>query len=107
MALTRLPNTPSAGQAAYRFQYSAATAIIDKKADQAAHYLFDVGYGNHGTEEAPRTYADLSPAEKLAILDKHVLSVILDASKSYKANTDANTARDAAIAAEESEVVNV
>jgi len=105
MALTRLPNTPSAGQAAYRFQYSTMTAIIDKKADQAAHYLFDIGQGNHGTPEAPRTYADLSAAEKLKILDKHVLSVILDASKSYKANADANAARDAAIAAEDGEVV--
>ena len=107
MALTRLPNTPAAGQAAYRFQYSTTTAIIDKKADQAAHYLFDIGMGNHGTPEAPRAYADLSLAEKLTILDKHVLSVILDASKSYKANTDADAARKAAVTAEESEVVNV
>ena len=105
MALTRLPNTPSAGLTAYRFQYSATTALIDKKADQAAHYLFDVGMGNHGTPEAPRVYADLSAAEKLAILDKYVISTILDASKSYKANVDANAARDAAITAEESEIV--
>lgn len=105
MTLTRLPNTPVAGQTRYRFDYSATTAIIDKKADQAAHYLFDIGYGNHGTPEAPRTYADQTAAEKLVILDKHVLSVILDASKSYKANADANTARDAAIAAEDGEVV--
>ena len=107
MALTRLPNTPSAGLTAYRWQYSATTTIVDKKADQAAHYLFDVGMGDHGTEEAPRTYADLSLAEKLAILDKYVLGSILEASKSYKANTDANAARDAAIAAEEAEVVTV
>jgi len=107
MALTRTVNQPTAGQTRYRFDYSATTAIIDKKADQAVHYLFDVGHGNHGTEAAPRTYADLSLAEKLAILDQYVLRVILDTSKSYKANTDANAARDAAIAAEESETVNV
>lgn len=105
MTLTRLPNTPAAGQAAYRFQYSATTAIIDKKADQAAHYLFDIGMGNHGTPEAPKTYADQTAAEKLVILDKFVLSTILDASKSYKANADQKVARDAAIVAEDGEVV--
>lgn len=107
MALTRTQNQPTTGLTRYRFDYSATTAVIDKKADQAAHYLFDVGHGNHGTPEAPRTFADLSAAEKLVILDKHVLNVILDASKSYKANTDANTARDAAIATEDGEIVTV
>jgi hypothetical protein len=105
MTLTRLANNPSAGQTKYRFDYFATTAVIDKKADQAAHYLFDVGLGNHGTLEAPRTYADLTLAEKLAILDQHVLSVVLDASKSYKANADAEAARAAAIASEESEIL--
>lgn len=107
MALTRTLNQPTTGQTRYRFDYSATTAIIDKKADQAAHYLFDVGRGNHGTPQAPRVYADLSLAEKLVILDAHVLSVILEASKSYVANLNANTARDAAIAAEDGEIVVV
>lgn len=103
MAATRIAGTPNT---TYRFQYSAPTAIIDKKADQAAHYFFDIGDGDHGTEEAPRTYAMLTLTEKLAILDKRVLGLLLDASKSYKANLDANAARDAAIAAEDGEAVN-
>lgn len=107
MTLTRLNNNPSAGQAKYRFEYFATTAVIDKKADQAAHYLFDLGLGNHGTPEEPKTYADLSAAEKLVVLDAHVLRVILDASKAYKANLDQKVARDAAITSEESEIVNV
>jgi hypothetical protein len=105
MALTRQANQPAAGQTRYRFDYFAATAIIDKKADQAAHYFFDLGDGDHGEEGTPRFYTDLSLVEKLAILDKRVLSFILDASKSYKATTDAEAARLAAIEAEESELV--
>lgn len=107
MALTRTQNQPTTGLTRYRFDYSATTAIIDKKADQAAHYLFDIGRGNHGTPQAPRIYTDLSLAEKLVILDAHVLAVILESSKSYVANAAANTARDAAIAAEDGEVVTV
>ena len=112
MALTRLPNTPSAGRVAYRFEYQGTTAIIDKKADHAAHYLFDLGYGNHGGLALPdgsftpvRVYADLSLAEKLVLLDTHVLGVILNLSLSYIANADAETARLAAIAQEKSEVI--
>ena len=102
MALTR---TISNGNATYTFKYTATSAIIDKKADQAAHYLFDLGFGNHGTEEVPKTYDMLTPAEKLAILDKHVLQVILDASKAYRVNADSSVSRQSAIDAEESEIV--
>ena len=52
MALTR---TVSNGNATYAFKYTATTAIIDKKADQAAHYFFNLGHGDHGTEEVPKT----------------------------------------------------
>jgi len=102
MALTR---TISNGNATYTFKYTAVTAVIDKKADQAAHYLFDVGYGDHGTDESPKTYEMLTPAEKLAILDKHVLQVILDASKAYRVNADMDASRQSAIDAEENEKV--
>ena len=90
MALTR---TISNGNATYTFKYTAITAIIDKKADQAAHYLFDAGYGDHGTEEVPKTYDMLTATEKRAILDKHVLQVILDASKAYRVNADMDVSR--------------
>ena len=102
MALTR---TTSNSNATYTFKYTATTAIIDKKADQAAHYLFDVGYGDHGTDEAPKTYDMLTATEKRAILDKHVLQVILDASKAYRVNSDMDASRQSAIDTEENEKV--
>ena len=104
MALTR---TISNGNATYTFKYTATTTIIDKKADQAAHYLFDMGYGDHGTEEVPKTYDMLTAAEKRTILDKHVLQVILDASKAYRVNADMDVSRQSAIDAEESEEVTI
>ena len=104
MALTRLNNTPAAGQVTYRFQYSGTTAVIDRKADQAAHYLFDAGYGDHGADGL-RPYSDLSPAEKLALLDQHVRRVIMDLSRAYKVNADQEAARAAATQQEESEVI--
>ena len=97
MTLTR---TAGGGNATYNFQYTGTIAVIDKKADQAAHYLFDAGYGDH-----EKTYADLTAAEKLAILDQHVLRVILDASRTYRAQTDMDVARNSALAAEESEKI--
>lgn len=105
MTLTRLNNNPTAGQTTYRWQKSGVTAVIDRKVDQSAHYLFNLGFGDHGTEENPRTYSDLSLAEKLVILDEDYTRHTLNQSKSYKANLDADAARDAAIAAEEGEVI--
>ena len=104
MALTR---TVNGSNATYKFLYTATTAIMDKKADQAAHYLFDIGYGDHGTEEVPKTYDMLTATEKRAILDKHVLQVILDASKAYRVNADTSVSRQSAIDAEESEEVMI
>ena len=106
MTLTRLPNTPSAGRVTYRLDMDGLTAHIDGKFDRAARYFFNLGDGDHGTEAVPRTFADLSQAEKRKIVAKRMLDVPIDASKSYRGNTAAKAASDAEIAIEESEIVS-
>ena len=55
--------------------------------------------------KSPKTYDMLTPAEKLAILDRHVLQVMLDASKAYRVGADMDISRQSAIDAEENEKV--
>ena len=79
--------------------YTAPTATISAVMDDAAHALFDRGMGNHGTAEAPRTYAQLSLAEKAAIVDTYNVQTWLGLAKQYKSDLDAQAARDAALVA--------
>lgn len=76
MAVT---TSTTAGITSIIFTYKAATAQVTRIADQAAHYLFDVGYGEHGTEENPILYSSLTNAQKLAILDTYIFNVLMDA----------------------------
>ena len=66
--------------------------------DDAVHYLFNHGYGDHGTEEVPRTYEDQSITEKAQMLDEHLTRVIREAAESYHVNDAIEVARLAAIA---------
>ena len=49
-----------------------------------AEYLWNHGYGNHGTEEEPIEFADLTTAQKLALLDAHIIRVALDCAADTK-----------------------
>lgn len=93
MAGTR---TTTGANTTYKFEWTKATASIDAIADAAAHYLWDHGYGDHGAEEAPILYSDLTVAQKLAILNAHLAKVLTDAATTYKSNTDQDEARIAA-----------
>lgn len=67
-------------------------------AEKAGRYLFAVGYGDHGTPEAPKTFDDLTNPQKLAILDAYIANVLRDAAKTWHITEAIETAR---IAAEE------
>lgn len=77
-------------------------AIVLNGSDLAAQYFFSVGYGDHGTPEAPRTYNDLTNAEKLAILDQHLSRVVKDAAWTQH-RINRRTADDAADATTETD----
>ena len=78
------------------FTYLAPQAKMMEVAEDAAHYLWEHGYGDHGTEEEPILFDDLNNVEKLDLLDQHVKRVIIDVSKDYHVNNEQILAREAA-----------
>ena len=68
------------------FTYIAPLAKMQEVSEDAAHYLWDHGYGDHGTEEAPIVFDDLTNNQKLALLDYHVRKVIIEVAKDYHVN---------------------
>lgn len=75
------------------FEYTALTAKIQSIVGDCAEYLFNHGYGNHGTEEAPILFTDLTNQQKLDIVDKHVKQVIIDAANTFKSVKAQDAAR--------------
>ena len=81
-----------------RFDYTRANkALADKTSNRinlAAEYLWDVGFGDHGTQEVPILFASLTKKQKLDIVAAYVERVINDAARtqqSVKAQADART----------------
>ena len=69
------------------FQYTAPVVRATEVAMSAAHYLWEHGYGDHGTDEDPILFDDLTNQDKLNLLDKHVLRVIMDIAQDYYVNS--------------------
>jgi len=69
------------------FEYSAPLVQTTEVAVSAAHYLWEHGYGDHGTDEEPILFDDISNQDKLNLLDKHVLRVIMDIAQDYYVNS--------------------
>jgi hypothetical protein len=64
-----------AGITTITFTYSASSTAVTRFADQVTKWLFEQqGYGDHGSVSAPRTFADLSNAEKLTMFDTYMLT---------------------------------
>lgn len=60
------------------FKYSGSIASIQAIATDCAEYLFTHGFGNHGTEETPITFAELNDQGKLDVIDGWVAFQILE-----------------------------
>ena len=78
------------------FTYQAPTARVIDIVGDASEYLFDQGYGDHGDDEDPIYYADLSNQDKLDIVDVHVRRVILGVANTFKSVAAQKEAREAA-----------
>ncbi len=77
-------------------EYIASIAKSQDVIGYVAHYLYDHGKGDHGTDEEPTTFEDLSNQDKLDLVDAHVKQVILDLSNTYMINVAKEAARIAA-----------
>lgn len=71
------------GTATITFSYTANKAKLDTTLDDAAHYIWNLGYGDHGTAEAPRTWEQTNNSERLALIDDAVRREIIEKAKSY------------------------
>lgn len=60
----------------------------------ASRYLWEHGYGDHGTDEVPIVWADLNKSQKLSMYNKHIKRVTKDLAKTYASTTAQGDARD-------------
>jgi len=79
------------------FEYIAPTAKISEIALAAAGYLWEHGYGDHGSEDGPILFDDTSNQDKLNMIDAHVRRVIMDLAKSHTVTASQVEARKTAI----------
>ena len=80
------------------FTYTAPTAQIQAIVNDAAQYYWNIGMGNHGTQEEPILFTSLTNQQKLNLLDQQTKQVHLDAAntqKSVKAQETARVAEEA------------
>ena len=96
--------TVNGQQATITFEYTGALSNMQALALTAAEYLFDHGYGDHGTDDQPRVFSDLSNAERLDMLDQHVRRVLMDAARAHLVASAIDAARDQA---ESDESINI
>ena len=84
------------GEMTIRFEYTAPQQKAINLGNDCAHWLFDHGYGDHGTAEDPIYWEDLSNQAKLKILDKATKDFLISNAKSYHINAASVDAADAA-----------
>lgn len=75
------------------FTYTAPTTTVLAIVPAAAHYLWDHGYGDHGTEEIPIEFADLTNQQKLNLVDAYIRQTIIDLANTYKSIAAQDAAR--------------
>ena len=76
--------TTADGKTKVSFEYEATTAKIQAVVGDCAEALFDRGLGDHGTEEEPKVFADLSSQEKLDIVDGYIKDVVVNTANQKK-----------------------
>ena len=81
-------------------EWTKPQAVITRVVGNAAAYLFDKGQGNHGTEEAPRLFEDLSNQEMLDLVYKHCGQVVVDLANTWEATEAQRVAREATVSHE-------
>ena len=71
------------GTVTIRAEFTHDLTIAQKTVNDAVHYLWDHGIGDHGTPEEPIAWDDLTNQNKLTILVSHWKRVTMDAAKAY------------------------
>ena len=74
------------GQITITFEYVVDLAKGQQTVDDAAHSLWDRGAGDHGDEENPIVFDDLSNQQKLDLVDAYVKQKVLGVASRYTTN---------------------
>ena len=82
------------GELMITFEYQAETTKVQAIVEDAAEYLWNHGYGDHGADEEPILFEDLTNQQKLNLVDLHVRRVILDLANSWKSTEAQRIARE-------------
>ena len=69
-------------------------ANIQRVVYDAANYLFEHGRGNHGTEDAPREFGDITDQERLDLVYNHFTEVAVNAADTWVATEAQRIARE-------------
>lgn len=85
--------TTQGGNTTVTITYTAANQRMSDTLVDAAHYLWDRGFGDHGEGV---TFDSLTNVQKLDLIDTYVKRVILDAAKAYHLVVGQDTARTTA-----------
>ena len=75
------------------FSWTALTENIISIVGDCSEYLWEHGYGDHGTEETPIVFDDLNNNQKLALVEAHLKDVIINASNTFKSVRAQDAAR--------------
>ena len=70
---------------------------VQRIVGNAAAYLFSKGYGDHGTEEEPRDFADQSNQEQLDMVYNHFTTVAKNAADTWYSTEVQRVAREATV----------
>lgn len=76
------------------FEYTTNQTKAQSIIGDSAHYLWDKGFGDHGTDKEPVFFDDLTNQQKLNVVDEYVKKSILDTSNTYKSVEAQNLARE-------------
>ena len=71
------------GDVTVKFEYTSTQEKILTTITDAAHFLWVVGWGDHGTEEVPIEFGNLTSQQKLDVVDAYIRKTILDMAKTY------------------------
>jgi len=88
------------------FAYQADAAKVENTITDASNRLWDQGFGDHGDEENPIVFGDLTNNQKLAIVDQAVKAFIIDNATLFRSSNAAEIARDGALLEAETVYIN-
>jgi len=83
----------TSGNTTVNFSYTTTTVKVQAIVTDAAEWLWNHGYGDHGTAEVPILFSSLTNQQKLNLVDAYVKQVIIDTANTNKSVKAQDTAR--------------